>query len=47
MIDGENSAAKTSDKGQFKIKVKSSAATIGVFTIKQEQQRNPSMEEQL
>ena len=33
MIDGENSAAKTSDKGQFKIKVKSSAATIGVFTI--------------
>lgn len=33
MIDGKNSAAKTSDYGQFKIKVKSSAATIGVFTI--------------
>jgi TonB-dependent SusC/RagA subfamily outer membrane receptor len=32
MIDGKNTAAKTGDKGQYKIKVKSSAAVIGVFT---------------
>jgi TonB-dependent SusC/RagA subfamily outer membrane receptor len=32
MIDGKNTAAKTDAKGFYKIKVKSSASQIGVFT---------------
>jgi TonB-dependent SusC/RagA subfamily outer membrane receptor len=33
MIDGKNTTAKTDAKGFYKIKVKSSASQIGVFTI--------------
>jgi TonB-dependent SusC/RagA subfamily outer membrane receptor len=33
MIDGKNTTVKTNSRGQYKIKVKSSASQIGVFTI--------------
>lgn len=33
MIDGKNTTAKTDAKGFYKIKVKSSASQIGIFTI--------------